>query len=445
MEDKKILVVGLGKEGVSAANYLSANNKVSVYDDKSVDEIDGDFVSRIPANVEKYLGIPIPTSKNFDIIIRSPGVQTTHSVLKQFNQAHLSSVTKIFFDECPGIIIGITGTKGKGTTSTLIYEILKRAGKDVYLGGNIGNSPLDFLSELKPDSLVVLELSSFQLMDLDVSPHVGVVLMVTSEHLNWHRDLEDYVEAKSAIVANQVESDYAVVNADYPNSKKIGEKSGGKIFFFSTKEKVEGSYLDGDKIMSEGQEIADISDILLPGRHNLQNVLAAVTVAQILKISKEDIVSTLQTFKGLAHRLELVAEVLGVKFYDDSFSTTPETTIAAIEAFDNPKVLILGGSSKNSDFSQLANKIHSSTSVKAIILIGDEAGVIKSAIESAGGTGAKQIEGLSNMSSIVKTAVEVSRKGDVVLLTPACASFGMFKNYIDRGNQFREEVKKIKK
>ncbi len=441
IKDKKILVVGLGKEGVSALKFLSADNEVVIYDDKNESEIEADFTSKIPANGKKYLG-QMP-DESFDLIVRSPGVKLDHLIIQKYPDAEITSVTKIFFDLCPALIIGVTGTKGKGTTSTLIYEILKKSGKDVYLGGNIGKSPLDFLSEVNAESLVVLEMSSFQLLDLQKSPHIGVVLMVTSEHLNWHKDEEDYVSAKSAIVAHQNASDFAVVNADYPNSKKIGEKAGGKVLFFSIQNKDRESFLGGDKIISGGEEVANISDVLLAGRHNLQNVLAAVTVAKILHVTNEDIVSTLQTFKGLEHRLELVSEISGVRYYDDSFSTTPETTIAAIEAFNEPKTLILGGSSKNSDFTELANIIHASTSIKAIILIGEEGQVIKSAIEKAGGTNAKLIEDASDMPSIIKAAAEAAESGDVVMLSPACASFGMFKNYIDRGNRFKEEVKKL--
>lgn len=438
---KKIAIFGFGLEGASAANHLAEKNRVYVVDEKPESIAKKESVPLSP-NAVYYFGGNIPENINFDYIIRSPGVRPDNPLLLKLTTKNtiVTSATKIFFDECPCAIIGVTGTKGKGTTSTLIYEMLKNQGKDVYLAGNIGIPALDVLNNLKSSSIVVLELSSFQLIDLKKSPHIAVILMVTSEHLDWHSDVSEYQQAKKAIVKNQSENDFTVINADYPASVEFAKYTKAKKYFFSTANKTDGAYLEGNEIISQinsRQKIANTADVFLPGRHNLQNVLAATLVAKILEVTNNNIVKVLKTFKGLEHRLELVRELNGVAFYNDSFSTTPETTIAAIEAFKSPKILILGGSSKNSDFSALGEKISTDKSVKAIILIGKEAGRIKDSIKNKPAT---VVEGLENIQEITAKAYMLSARGDTIILSPACASFDIFKNYKDRGEQFKKEV-----
>ena len=258
---------------------------------------------------------------------------------------------------------------------------------------------------------------------------------------------DDYQKAKEPIVTHQVPANFAIVNQDYPASKNLAQKTQGKVFFVSTKTVTNGVFLKNGSIDSNigGQEtICQVSDILIPGRHNLENVIAACAVAKINQVENENIVKVLSTFKGLPHRLQLVGEINGVQFYNDSYSTIPETAIAAIEAFSQPKVLILGGSSKKSDFAKLGQKIHDDGRIKAVVLIGREAARIKKAIEDAGPTGALLIEGAKNMHQIANLAFKEAKAGDVVILSPACASLDMFKNYHDRGIQFIEEVKSLK-
>lgn len=446
---RKILVMGLGQEGVSAANFLGAQNEVAIFDDKKEKDIERDFFKNLKGKPKFYFE-KIPQKLRFDLIVRSPGIRPDHPIIKKLTKtsSRLTSSTAIFFDNCPCPIIGVTGTKGKGTTSTLIYEMLKTQSENVYLAGNIGTPMLDILEKLNEKSQVVLELSSFQLIDLKKSPHIAVVLMVTQEHLDWHQNINEYQEAKKSIVKFQNQSDFAVINHDFPKSLEFAKHTQGKVFFFSTNIKTNGTHLSKGKIISElvlKEEICDAAEILLPGDHNIQNVLAAVMVAKLEGIIKENIRNVLKTFQGLTHRLELVATLGGVKYYNDSYSTTPETAIAAINAFPkNPKILILGGSSKKSDFSSLAKAIIKDKSVKNLILIGEESQTIKKAITRAGKYPCEIYEGAKNIHQIVAQAQKLAQKNDIVLLSPACASFDMFKNYQERGNEFKNEVLKIK-
>jgi len=425
-KNKKIAVVGGGVEGLSSEKYLKSKGA----DVTILDKIQGDNYLK---DLEKY-----------ELIVRSPGIKP-HLLEKYKN---VTSQTKLFFELCPAKIIGVTGTKGKGTTSSLIYEMLRKQGFDAYLGGNIGMPPFDFLDKLNAQSVVVLELSSFQLLDLDKSPHIAVMLMTTSEHLDYHKDLEEYVNAKRNILRFQTEKDFAIFNRDYIASNESDIYTNAKVFYVSTeREGRDGSYINGKslciKINGKEEKIVDVSEILLPGKHNLENVSAAVLAATLSGVSNENIAPVLKTFKGLEHRLELVATVNGVKYYDDSFSTTPETAIAAINAFKNPEILILGGSSKNSNFEELSRVISESKNIKAIIGIGIEWEKIKEQITNLGSV-ILLLEGADSMEKIVKAASKIALPGDVVLLTPACASFDMFKNYKDRGEQFKKEVNNLK-
>ncbi len=479
LQGKNIAVVGLGVEGFSSASYLASKGaNVTVFDQKEEGEFDNDQINEL-----KVAGVDFVFGQNylenldqFEMIVRSPGVKRN---LKEITEAEkkgteITSQTKIFFDLCPGKIIGVTGTKGKGTTTTLVYEMLKKEGKDVYLGGNIGKPPFDFLDTLTPQSIVVLELSSFQLEDITKSPHIAVVLMITSEHLgkdtlgtqNYHEDIAAYVAAKRNILTHQSSSDFAILNRDYPATNESDIHTEAKVFYVSREREVEeGCFVKDGKIMVRGSQVPQVSwgetargtrgtldtrdtfsiidtkDILLPGAHNLENVCAAVMAAMLAGVSKEDIAFVLKTFKGLEHRLELVGEVDGVKYYDDSFSTTPETAIAAIQAFKNPEVIILGGSRKGSDFSELGKVIVNAKNIRAIIGIGVEWERIKEEI-SKYNPNIFMIEGAKDMPTIIQAAAKIAQP---VLLSPACASFDMFKNYKERGNLFKKEVKKLQK
>jgi UDP-N-acetylmuramoylalanine--D-glutamate ligase len=284
-------------------------------------------------------------------------------------------------------------------------------------------------------------------MDLTKSPHIAVMLMTTSEHLDYHKDTIEYVEAKRNILKFQSTKDFAVINRDYPASNESDILTKGRVFKISKERETEdGCFVDGKSIWvnidGSSDEIIKTKEILLPGEHNLENVCAAVMVTKILKIQKKHIVEVLKNFKGLEHRLELVREIGGIRYYDDSFSTTPETAIAAIKSFRNPEILILGGSNKGSNFSELGKIIGNARNIKAIIGIGEEWNRIKAGIKVVNSE-TLIIEGAKDMKTIVAAAFKIAKPQDVVLLTPACASFDMFKNYKDRGNQFKKEVGKL--
>ncbi len=450
-QNKKIAIVGLGVEGLSSALYLVGKGaEVTIFDQNKEEELEKDvFEEAKKLKVNFVLGeFYLERIEGFDLVVRGPGIQLA-LLEKYVPKEKITSQIKLFFDLCPAEIIGVTGTKGKGTTSSLIYEMLKKKGFDAYLGGNIGLPPFDFLDKLSVQSKVVLELSSFQLLDLEKSPHIAVMLMITSEHLNYHNSIEEYIDAKRNLVRFQNEKDFAILNRDYPATNESDVHTNGKVFHVSREREApeEGCFVRDEKVWlrvgDKEIEIVDIKDILLPGRHNLENVCATVMAAYLAGASKENIAWVLKTFKGLEHRLELVATINGVRYYDDSFSTTPETAIAAIQAFKEPEILILGGSSKNSDFTELGKVISKSENVKLIIGIGVEWERIKAEIAESLSP-IPVIEGARDMRTIVAAAYKLAVPGDVVLLTPACASFDMFKNYKDRGEQFKEEVEKLK-
>lgn len=447
LKEKKVAILGIGVEGFALVNYLKEQGAdITILDEKTEEKQDKEELQKI-----RSLNLPIEFGElsnlsRFDIIFRSPGIKRHQKALDDAaaDGVTITSQTQLFFDLCPCPIIGVTGTKGKGATSSLICEMLKKQGFDTYLGGNIGTPPIEFLDRLGKDSRVVLEMSSFQLQDLHSSPHIAVMLMTTSEHLDYHKDVHEYVDAKRNIVRHQGASDYAIVNKDYPASNESDVESNGKVYKVSREQEVDqGCFVRDNAIFlrmnGKEEKVLDTKDILLPGRHNLENVCAAIVAAIFGGAKMKAIIEVLKTFKGLEHRLELVKTVNGVRYYDDSFSTTPETAIAAIEAFTDPEILILGGSSKGSDFKTLGKTITDAKNIKAIIGIGVEWPEIKKHIKRE----ILVLEGGKNMNAVVQAASKIATLGDVVLLTPACASFDMFKNYKDRGNQFKEEVNKI--
>lgn len=445
--NKKIAILGFGVEGKSVADFLEdAGAQITVLDAKKRADFDEKTLKSYEDKGITFSLGKIEELKGFDIIFRSPGFHPNLPVLSEakMNGIEVTSSTKVFFDLCPCPITGVTGTKGKGTTSTLIYEMLKEQGFDVYLGGNIGTSPLSFLNKLTKDSRVVLEMSSFQLMDLEKSPHVSVMLMTTSEHLDYHKDVYEYINAKRNIFNFQTEKDFAIVNRDYPASNESDVNSIGRVYKVSREQDVDqGCFVKDNSIYlkMDGNEesIIPTKDLSLPGKHNWENVCAAVVAAICSGATMKSVLPVLKSFKGLPHRIEFVALVRGVKYYDDSFSTTPETTIAAIEAFEEPKILLLGGSSKNSDFSELGRVIAESSSVKAIIQIGEEWKKIKPEIRNPKSE-IRFYEDCNTMEEIVAKCVEIGEIGDVVLLSPACASFDRFKSYIERAEKFQGAV-----
>jgi len=444
---KNVAVLGWGINGVDAAKYLLSHSaNVTVLDrnpNLKITEVNKAKINFIKG-VNYLRGL-----KKYNYIFRAPAVYRYLPELVDAERSGVivTSVLKLFCDLCPGKIIGVTGTKGKGTTSTLIYEILKNQGKDVYLAGNIGDPVLNLLPKLTKKSLVVLELSSFQLIDLTKSPHIGVVLNITLDHMDWHQGSTEYVRAKESIVSHQNTNNLAVINADYSSSKRFEKLTGAKKYYFSKNKIVKGSYVnhgtiyldtDGKKI-----EIGRTGDLLLKGEHNWENVTAAICAASLAGAKPGSIKKTIYSFKGLEHRLELVRDVKGVKFYNDSFSTNPQTTIAAINSFSEPMSLILGGSDKGLEYNEMGMVIANKKNIENIILIGDITDIIYNALLKANCTKNIIKMGKPKMKQIVKKCLELTPKGGVVVLSPATASFDMFPNYKERGNQFKKEVNKL--
>lgn len=403
--NKSIAILGSGEEGKDLLVWLKRNShscRIKVFDQINTVNLTG-----------------------FDLVFRSPGFWRLHSMFKKAEAKGItiSSATKLFFQTCPCPIIGVTGTKGKGTTTTLIYKLLQSQGKNAFIAGNIGKPMLQLLPKLKPSDWVCLELSSFQLQDMTQSPHIAVVLNITRDHLDIHKNIKEYRQAKTNIIKYQTSNDLAVINADYSVTRSMAALTAAKIHWFSRK----NLKLDPTKIQ-------------LRGRHNLENISAAMTTAALVGVTPKNILKTVYGFKGLEHRLELVRQVKGVKFYNDSFSTTPETAIAAIKSFTEPEVLILGGSDKKSDYRKLAHTIINRSNIKAVILIGQMGPVIRQYLTGYNGL---IIKGSSTMPEIVDQACQIAKLGDVVILSPACASFDLFKNYKDRGHQFKTYVNQL--
>ncbi len=429
-----VALLGYDTEGKASYEYYQAlGTQITICDQKT------DLA--VPDGVGTQLGEGyLDNLDQFDVLVRTAGLPPRLVLEKNPGvAAKITSHVNEFLRVCPTLnVIGVTGTKGKGTASTLIAKMLEAAGKQVRLGGNIGVPPLTFLSELTADSWVVLELSSFQLIDLGLSPHIAVCLMVVPEHLNWHKDMAEYVAAKSQLFEHQTSDDVAIYFADNAVSYEIaGTGAGRKVPYYQSP----GAWVNGNMLTIDGQEVCTTDELKLLGKHNWQNACAAITA--VWQAGAHDIAamrSVLTSFTGLEHRLEFVRELGGVRYYDDSFGTTPETAIVALQAFAQSKIVILGGSDKGADYAELAQVIAQSN-VRMAVLIGEQAGSIREALEKAGFD--NLVGGGNTMNEIVNVARANARPGDVVLLSTGCASFGMFENYKDRGNQFKTAVEAL--
>jgi UDP-N-acetylmuramoylalanine--D-glutamate ligase len=429
----KVALLGYDTEGKVSYDYYKKQDADITICDQNAD-------LEVPDGVATQLGGGyLDNLDSFDVLVRTAGLPP-HIILEK-NPAVASKITthiNEFMRVCPTRnIIGVTGTKGKGTTSTLITKMLQAAGKEVRLGGNIGLPPLSFLSELTADSWVVLELSSFQLSDMCCSPHIGVCLMVVPEHLNWHEDMADYVAAKSHLFEQQTSDDVAIYFPENENSVEISAAGAGrKLPYYRSP----GAFVNGNMITIDGAEICTTDELKLLGKHNWQNVCAALTAYWQVDQNIDAARSVLTSFAGLEHRLEFVRELNDVKYYDDSFGTTPETAIVAMQAFSQPKIIILGGSDKGASYDELARAVKDS-GVRKVLLIGDQAAKIQACLEKAGFS--DFTPGGDNMRQIIARVRGVAEPGDIVLLSTGCASFGMFENYKDRGNKFKKEVSEL--
>ncbi len=425
----RIAIVGFDVEGRSTYDFFAAqgDHELVIHDQNP------DLV--LPSDAQGVLGPDyLDDLASYDLVVRTAGLHPS----KLPAGAPVTTNLNLFFEHCPSTnIIGITGTKGKGTTSTLVATMLRADGRTVHLGGNIGVAPLAMLSDIQPDDWVVLELSNFQLIDCKYSPALACCLMIASEHMDWHPGLEEYVSAKQNLFRWQTPDDRAVYYADNELSQKVVSVSPGqKIPYWQAP----GAYVDNDQIVIDGQTICRTDEVKLVGWHNQQNVCAALTTVWQVCQNVPALHEAISTFSGLEHRIEFVREINGVSFYNDSFGTTPETAQVAIEAFAQPKVLILGGSDKGADYTALAQTI-AKADMRRVLLIGEQAGRLQAALDAAGFTNYEP--GGTSMPEIVAKAAQVAQDRDIVLLSTACASFDMFKNYKDRGLQFKAAVQQL--
>lgn len=428
----KIAILGFAVEGrVSYDYFFKFDHDITICDEKT--DLD------LPKGAKSQLGPSwLDNLDHFDMIIRTAGLNPNKILAKNPDvKAKITTAVNEFLANCPTKnVIGVTGTKGKGTTSTLITKMLEASGKKVFLGGNIGKSPLEFIDEVKPDDWVVLELSSFQLCDIKHAPHIMVCLMVVPEHLDWHADIDDYINAKKQVFKHQKTDDVAIYFANNELSKDIAETSEGQLIPYYSEP---GAHIIDDKIVINDQEICHTKDIKLLGQHNWQNICAAVTAVWQAGVADPLTIQSIVTnFSGLEYRLEFIRELNGVKFYNDSFGTTPETAQVAIEAFNRPIILIAGGSDKGVSFDNLAQTIAKSN-VKIMIAIGVTGPVIADKVRKLNND-IEIIENLTTMSDAVNKAHDLATDGDIVLLSCGSASFGMFKDYKDRGKQFNQAV-----
>ena len=440
----KIALIGFGLEAKSAYDYFKSidqNNTFEIYDENPKSKIE------LPNGVKFFGNFHNFSKIQADLIVRTPAVNPSRLP----KNAKITSVTNLFFEKCPAPIIGVTGSKGKGTVSSFIAEILRSAGLRVHLVGNIGLPALNELSKIQKDDAVIYELSSFQLWDAQKSPHIAILNNLEVDHLDVHDGFEDYVAAKMNIAKNQTKNDFFIFNAENPIVLKNVENLKGQLKAelqpfqdYNLAHIQENHFLWGDEVLFE-------TNILkIPGEHNQKNACAAmIATFDFLRekgFENEEIFDFwregLSKFAGLPHRLKFVREFEGVRFYDDSIATTPGSAIAALNSFEKPKILILGGSNKGADLSGLIEKIAKmpEQELRKVILMGAESEKLAQKLISSGFERFINLGAKTNMQEVVKTAFENAKSGDVVILSPAHASFDMFKSYIDRGEQFVENV-----
>ena len=383
-----------------------------------------------------------------DVIFRTPGMRPDLPELVEAvaNGAQLTSEMEVFFDVCPCPMIAITGSDGKTTTTTIVAELLKAAGKNVHLGGNIGHPLLAETGEMKADDIAVLELSSFQLMTMKRSPAIAVVTNISPNHLDVHKDYQEYIDAKENIFTHQSVKDIAVFNADNEVTAEEATRANGHVRLFSRRTELEdGVFLRGEEIISRqnGRErcVMTVSDIKLPGVHNIENYLAAIAAVDGM-VSDETIRTFARSFGGVEHRIELIRTRNGVRWYNDSIASSPNRTIAGLKAFSEKVILIAGGKDKGISYDELGPVLNEH--VKLLILCGATGGVIRRSTEEAANYAGLEIVDVEDYQEAVRLADSRSVEGDVVILSPASTSFDRFVNFMERGRVFKEIVNQLK-
>lgn len=429
----RILILGAGREGIATLRYLkqASGYRIGLYDQKPLDQLPSHIQDEIKKTKDLTLHLGVDLSRTtvdaYGTLIRSPGIPPK-SIPSGYSGT-VTSATQIFFDEFPGIVIGVTGTKGKSTTSSLIHAMLQACGKTTLLVGNIGAPALDILPQSDKSTYAVFELSSHQLLDLTTSPHIAVILGIFEEHLDYYHDVKDYVQAKTNIAEHQSSEDYVIFDSDNKDARSIADLSQGKKIPYGEK---------------DIQEVRNMRT-KLQGDMNLRNIVAAKKAAEALGCGKDAMSRAVEAFEPLPHRLEKVGEVGGVIYYNDSLATTPYATIEALKSLKRVTTLIVGGFDRGLQYASLADAIRGSA-VKTLILFPETGAKIWEEIgkKETNATSRYTAFTTSSMHEAVVFAAEHTRENEVCLLSPAAASFNLFRDYAERGDAFKAEVTRLK-
>lgn len=437
IENKNILIMGFGVTGKTALKFLKEFPcKIYVYDsnqDLHKLNVEEDFIIFKEEDLD-----------DIDLIVKSPGIYPFHELLEKAREKNIEIISDIelsYRNLKTENVIAVTGTNGKTTTTTILGDILRRVAK-TYVVGNIGRGILEITKEAGDDDYVVIEASSFQLEDtIKFKPHIGVLTYVTSDHLDWHKTRQNYVDAKFKIFKNQDENDFAILNYEDKDLAEEYKLKAEKYYFSMEKIGDKGAYVDKGKIYfnngEKTEEVLDIKDIKIPGDHNVRNIMAAIIACKLLNIDLDLIKKSILSFTGVEHRIEFVREVDGVKYYNDSKGTNPDSTEVAVAAMDGDVVLIAGGYDKGADFDNLIEK--SKDKIKTAILFGETAEKISNSCKKSG----VEFYITEDLKKAVELARKLSSSGDDVLLSPACASWDMYKSYEIRGQHFKDLVKEL--
>ena len=446
---ENILIVGLGKSGIAAAQaMLHLNAKVSIQDSKSREEIDAGLLSLFEEQgVEFYLGRAPEDMTQFDMLILSPGVSPELPFIQQAKDAgvEITGELEIAYRVGKGSYVAITGTNGKTTTTTLVGEIFKRAGRGTYVVGNIGNAVIAASEKATESDWLVTEASSFQLETTRYfKPVVSAILNITPDHMNRHHTMGAYIAAKSKIFANQTENDWFVTNMDDPICRKLMEQSRAKVVPFSSSQQLEyGAFVKDGRLVLKKEDgtlvdFVGADEMKIIGEHNIQNALAAAEVSYCAGIDAETIGDAIRAFGGVEHRLEYCGKIHGVDYYNDSKGTNTDASEIAIKAVGKDIILIAGGDAKGQNFDEFV--LHFKGRVKHVLLLGRDAHFIQEAAEK---TGFHSFTKCKDMDECVQTAFKMAEPGDTVLLSPACAGWDMYDNYEQRGDHFKDCVRRL--
>lgn len=442
---KKVLVIGLAKSGLAAAKLLKQlGANVTVNDLKASDK-DAAVRELQELGIKVVCGdhpLSLIKDQSVNIVVKNPGIPYSNPIIDYAVQQNIPVITEVelAYKISEADIIGITGSNGKTTTTTLIYEMLKLDGKKPLIAGNIGTVACEVVQDATSENVIVMELSSFQLLGtIDFKPAIAICLNIFDAHLDYHGTKDEYVFAKGKIYGNQTQSDISIINFDDQEVCESSEKSRAEKLFFSTKTEIEsGAYLKDDCIWFKQEKIIQLKDIVLPGSHNYENILAAISAVKIRGVSNESIITVLTSFKGVKHRLQFVDAVENRRFYNDSKATNILATSKALQSFTHPTILLAGGLDRGNEFDELKPYLKY---VKAMILFGESAPKLE---RIAFEYGIEVIKRVDNVEQAVYSAFELSEKGDVILLSPACASWDQFKTFEERGDMFIHAVHKLK-